>query len=61
MTASPYGRILLQAGSRHTPTVWQLAPFFLHKAKEMEPATTPAPTSMAPMTRKTTIFNDGIG
>jgi hypothetical protein len=48
MTASPYGRILLQAGSRHTPTVWQLAPFFLHKAKEVGPASILAPTSMAP-------------
>ena len=28
MTASPYSQILMQAGSRHTPTVWQLAPFF---------------------------------
>ena len=48
MTASPYSQILLQAGSRHTPTLGQLSPFFLEKVKEMGPATTPALTYMSP-------------
>ena len=61
MTASPYCQILLQVGSMHTLTLRQVSRFFLHKAKEMGPATTLAPTSMGPIKDDMDHLHDSTG